>query len=526
MNPDDLKRIFRDAVTAVMKGADPRAINEDIASITDGQFTSLEQIRQNLSVDAGQLRQGITADAQPPVAAPEGDGGGGVSKALLRAFLASSPLAGATATPQPSPPPPTEEEIAAAQSRLSAGGGNAVGDFMLQGPAGLFADEFASLTQGRDAGAALKQRQEDLSLLAPGASAASQAAGLVIPAAGASQAMSMAKAAGATPGFVGAVGGGTASGLASLFSSLGGGEGSVTERLADAIIPTATGTALGTVTGGLLGRVGSASGRTASGRTGRVARGMRDGAKVSDGVFALHNEVKRNIQRVRNRFFKPLDRAYPTVNDPQINGLIERIRRHDDVRTVLPRTVRSGRRAPSFSELNKIRIKLEKSIDGPRADFGEDLRDLMEESFPRFRQANAAFREAKGVEEALKAGRAAYQQPIGNVQIAMQELSSDGARDMFRRGQLAEALQRIEMKETGATGTLRNMLDAGPSLRPTLVKMFPDESAGEEFLRLLRVERDADVINSAFRSLGGSLLRFTALGVAAGVSSGLFGSGN
>ena len=69
---------------------------------------------------------------------------------------------------------------------------------------------------------------------------------------------------------------------------------------------------------------------------------------------------------------------------------------------------------------------------------------------------------------------------------------------------------------------LRDMLDAGPSTTDKLRTMFPDDASFQQFSTVLRAERNADKIRSAFSRLGGNLARLAGLGAGFGATSSLF----
>lgn len=159
----------------------------------------------------------------------------------------SGPAPMATATPE-----------AAAQARLNAGGGSAVGDFLRmagQGATFGFGDELAGLVRGRPgspeyeaARNASRQRVEDLRMLAPGASLASEVAGGVgLPFySGAGVASNVAARTGSRA--VGAAVGGATAGLLSG-GLTGAGEAEDGERVMGAV----RGGAIGGLFGGALG---------------------------------------------------------------------------------------------------------------------------------------------------------------------------------------------------------------------------------------------------------------------------------
>jgi len=421
-----------------------------------------------------------------------------------------------------------------ALKNLSAQGGSAVGDFfnlLASGASFGFADELIGALDP-EKGEAFRERTEALKETSPKTAGAVQiAGGLLLPGAGAAGASRAAASRGAGAVLSGAVGGATAGAITGGIIGAGEAEGGLLER---AKAGAKTG-AIGGLLGAPLGAVGksllTAGRRLGGSRPGRIISALKEGSGIDRGIQELRERGDAVVERVREQFFKPLDRAFPEVKDPQILGFIKRMLRNDDAKaaiTTTSRRVAKGERFPSFSDLQKIQSRLRSK--GLR-DEADELRQLMEEGIQGFRGANQAFREAKQVGESFDTGRKLFRKDAGDINFELKKLSDNpGAQEALREGMVAETISRIGKREKGATGILRDLIDPGVTTRDTVRKLFSEGPSGDKafnkFLQVVQSEAEASAVFKAFRVLGGTLARFGGVGAGFGVANALFGGGN
>lgn len=335
MNPD-LLDMLRQANEAVRKGADPEAVGRRISEATSGRISSLAA-----------LGDAVQQQGAAPV-----------------------------------------DDTAAAQQRLAARGGSAVGDFArmaAQGATFGLADEIVGVVAGPEAKAASRQRVADLRTLAPGASMASEVAGgVAVPffagtsiargVAGPGASM-LARAGGAAAG--GAVAGGLGGGL----TGAGEAEGGPIARLPSA----AKGAAGGAVAGGLLGGFLSLAGS-----------GLGAGGRFLGEVFSPEGQAQREARRrVRMAF------GEAGIAREDVPGRMAALGPEGVIADLDPRLAREARAARNQAPA------LERS--------GGPVGRLAERTQARGERLARALRETSGITESMPAGQAAAERAIQDV---------------------------------------------------------------------------------------------------------------
>lgn len=535
MNTDP-REILRGALIKRADGASEEGINAQIAFLSDDEFKDIKSLQAwvlvNPEVSLGS-EPGMGVQEQAPA-----EGGRKDIRSVLRGLF-MSPRA---------PLPPSEQlppEYQAAQARLSAGGGGSGGDFGAQF-SGVFGDEIAGLMDGPAAGEALTQRQKDLDLLAPEASALARLASLALPGFGGAMATRGAIGLGASPALAGAIGGGTAAGTAGFASGMAAGEGDLGERARGAIVPGLFSAGAGAGLGAVAGRMGSSATRPRSTRNARVAGRLRSGTGVMERKGDLLNDVDQMKFDVQRTFYGPLEDAHPrgSVSDPGIDDVLKDVRGFREGRTALknaeaevtarrrlstPRgDLATGNVDPGFEDLQKLRANL---LSSPAtAGEGERLTRAMNDVFPEYRPGNRLWRRSELAGEAVQDGWKMYRASADEIAEAMRKYGRDNiAADAFRRSRVARVAQSLERLEEGGAAVMKELMMPGNPMRESVDALFPDQLAAQGFRNFMRNERSAVAIQKAFKDWGGAAVRLTGFGATAGAvggAVGLFGSGN
>lgn len=243
----DPQKILREAIRALARGTDRESVNRRVREGTNGQYQTVADLANDLGVDT-------TGDASEWVPPPPAE-----------------------------PPPPSPQEQEALQ-RLAQRPGNGFSDFLRMQAQGMslgFGDEIAGAAaavvpggQGyAEARDASRQRVEDLRLLNPGASFASEFAGDVLIPGGAGRKIAQRVTAKTGSRLGGALAGGGLAGLGGG-ATIGAGEaeGGLAERVQGALLPALAGGTVGLGAGGLgfLGLRGLESLRNIPGRSPRA----------------------------------------------------------------------------------------------------------------------------------------------------------------------------------------------------------------------------------------------------------------
>lgn len=421
---------------------------------------------------------------------------------------------------------PRNRSIVDKLSRMYSAGGTS--DFlrmMAQGATFGFADELAGVGAAMvpggktraEATAASRDRVAGLREAAPVASfLAEMAGGVAIPA------LAMAR-----PATVGgkALAGGIAGGAAGAAYGLGEGEGSLGERAQGAVGPGAIGAAVGAalpLVGAGMARGASTAGRALrpANASNRVASSLRKivGDEPIDAAFAKADEA---VERVSREMYQPLEAQHPAVLSDDIKNLLTSDAMKGEFPPRFPKDVVEGTRAPSLSELqglrNHLRRKLRlavRAVEGESAvdrvahlsPLLDDLDNAMQAAIPNLADADAAYRQANQIGDALALGRKNFNKAPGDIRMARAEFERNpAALEAFRRGQLTEILTRLDRRADKETvGLLKDYIRPGlgpNNARAILRTAFPDDASFEQFVTVLNRERSAEVVGKLFKAL-------------------------
>lgn len=405
--------------------------------------------------------------------------------------------------------PSAEEQ---AQARLSAGGGNALTDFlhlMAQGGSANFSDELAGVgaalvpggkgyKAGRD-----KERQllADLKLLNPGyATGAAELAGalptMLVPGKAVTGAIK-------APGtFLGAAARGAKAGAAAggLFG-FGAAEGAPQEQLKQTAIGAGVGAGLGAATAGL----GFAATRRAANRGGRAAAALRREAGVPDDINVTRAAAADAVEAARTSGYKTFEKMDPVSQMDVAGGRLP---------TALKDRLPKG--DISFNELQDLRSTLRGEGDDAAAGI---LSRFMERHFPGLKEADKIYAGAKDVERTLKAGTEAASKSGADIEWAARGLTPDQSQ-VFRTGLVQKTADALTMRDEAAGAMLKNLLDQGEVGARKVRQYFPAGEAGqaayERFQRVLKSEASAAEVGKFFKALVTSRLLWFGGGGAAG----------
>lgn len=363
----------------------------------------------------------------------------------------------------------------------------ATGDFgraAAQGATFGFADELVGMLGGDTE--ASRQRMEDLRLTEPTATAMGEVAGaapsILIPGGAALRAGGVARGA--------AISGGASAGAGALVG-LGEAEGSLAERLDEALTGAAIGGVVGVPLGGAGVWIGRFLPRIFGQRGPRIARTLKRSAGVDrtlDEAFEAADEAKRAVSR---EVYQPLDEAFKEVTDPGVLEALQQPELRTTVRSV-SKDVVNGKRGPSFEELQAIRRKGRKAAKrSPEIGNATDVLDQeMQIAIPGLGDADRAYAQASEIVEALETSRRFVGKPSALTRRAMESYSPD-AQVAFREGMIHEFAQRLERRASQwkPSGAVQNMLDMGPEMRARLRAGFPNDEVFEQFLEDVALER-------------------------------------
>lgn len=474
----DPKELLRKARAALADGHSLREVNEAVAIESGGEFSSVAALAQAVENPEDQA----IIERAERVGSGLGSGvenflrvlGQGASYGMLDELLAVGP-----------------------KGLLRMGLGDRVGGAME-----------AATPEGQARMETQRQRMEDLREMHPVTTAATEmGGGLIGPSAGvgALRAIGSPLVRGAAVGMgSGAVGGG--------LYGLGEAEGDLEERLPSALRSGGVGAAVGLP----LGLLGAAAGPLASRLFGRQAkqRGVRLASEIertsglSPSVQRFSDEVEREFDRIRRQMYKPLERQYQVVDNPIV---LEALKHPDILPSVrrVSREVAEGKRAPSFEELQAIRQQLrglqDKAYGTGRkpADpnnvkrYGEalgSLDEVMEDAIPGYAEAQAAYRRVVEIRGAFETGKRMMRPSIRaeEVQMTLNELSTPEAQEALRRGMFSYLERALRTREGPSTGVIKAILEAGPEMEGKLQKIFPDQVSFDEFMRVVKVEKNYD----------------------------------
>lgn len=306
----------------------------------------------------------------------------------------------------------------------------------------------------------------------PGAALAGQVAGGVVPIPAVTRA---------------GVGGGAAIGAgAGVAAAVGANEGSFLERLAQGNVPVSG--AIGAGVGAL------APALSTLGRNRNVRQNIAEGLERTSGVkrsdrAAMFEDV-RGMRRRAKQGYAQAEASAPTVMDEGVTDIIEAFRDMPSGRASRAANRIADPDAPTVPELQTFRRELRK--EGYKDDIAEVTQAL--NMIPGFREADDLYAQAGAAQRAFADGRKAGQLSARVSADDINEMTrglSDADAFIFRRGQVTELLERIARRDQDATKGLDLLMDAGESTREVLRTMFPTESSYNEFLGVLKTERNA-----------------------------------
>lgn len=367
-----------------------------------------------------------------------------------------------------------------------------------QGLTAGFGDELAGLlakitpggkgyTEARDASREnlrnLREQHPTASLVAEGIG------GAALPVGGAATA---AKA--GTAALVGAGTGAAAGGLLGV----GEAEGSIPERLRASAGPALVGGLLG----GLTGMAAPVAGRIFGARGPRVARELDKASGLSNNIEGAYRAVRSATQDVRSRFYKPLEEAFPVIDDPEILKAL-------DAPEIAPHVQAALRGRPlSYAGLqqgvmSRLR-RVNKQAGAPLKEQIEGLEQLMRDKLPGHARASTAYNAAMDVKRALDAGRKPYR-TAADINMAIEKVAPE-LRDAFREGQLHGVIASLNKRaDNEGVELLKTMLNAGPETKHIMRTWFAEGADGtknyNEFLKVLRKEKQAARVVSVLKRL-------------------------
>lgn len=439
--------------------------------------------------------------------------------------------------------PPEDPTKAAAQRRLSGRGGSAAGDFArmaVQGATFGFGDELAGLLHGmpgtkgyeraRDAS---RERIGDLRTLAPGASALSEiAGGVAIPMLGAAKTV-------AKGGGVGraVVTGAKLGGLQGAVTGFGESEGGIEDRLPGAAGGAVRGAAIGAAVAplpalaGLAGTKGAGrfAGHRASGRGERVLAELRSTAGIPEDFAQAVERSQKNLDEIGDLYYKPIEQAYPTVDDPDVIAALSRPELEDVVGAVSdepftwlsqgPKGRLAPGRHPSVTEIRDVRRILRQEIDAVRPTSVaratrlekalEKLNDAFRKAVPETVEADKLYHAEMAVREATEEGRGLFSRTAGDVELAMKEAEKRGgpaAVRGMRVGMLHDIVSKLGQRDERAVALLRRFMDQGTETTRLVRTLFPKTDAGERgfraFQEAVNREKSAEQVARLLPQLG------------------------
>lgn len=393
-------------------------------------------------------------------------------------------------------------------------------------------DELLNSLGMNQAGAAMKSGIEQNRQYAPGASMASEMGGAL---AGPGVAMLAPLKAGSTAARVGLMGA-TGAAEGALFG-FGEAEGPMSERARAAVGPAVLGgAAAGTlgVGGEVLRRVGPPIKRMFGQRAPRVAGEMMERADLGPGINPVKADIDRQLTEVQETYFKPLDAQFEEVTDLPIMEFFRRMAEdpttRGQMRSVLPseivETFRAGlddaASAPipkfSFSNVQALRTRLRGDRAGRFDAEASELSGLMDEAFgENFRVGNREYARVQRRADAVSLGERTdqnfgfgpYAEKLGPVntaerlQHALQQMPPEVHQDFLTAHMHTNYIVPLNRGGASKLQELFRVIPEGgaPEIEAALRAYFPDDAAYQEFRQVLKTERSAQRIASAFKKL-------------------------
>lgn len=279
---------------------------------------------------------------------------------------------------------------------------------------------------------------------------------------------------------------GAAGGTEAAMQAVGDSEGGVRERVSDPAVPRRAGAAalLSTLLAG--GGLGLARARRtmqdARGLPARATGAMEDatGVRRDLTVRAARSETADQLDEVSRRLYAPLDEAHPVVDTPELRTMLSELRADGHQAAMRSAGIMADNDTPSFTQLQDLRSKMFKRD----RDAADAMTDFMSREFEGFTEANAAWRRASGVQEALELGAKAYDKSgleIDELVMGMDPV----AREAFRAGQVNRVLDMVARRDEQSVSILKRYMDAGPAEQEILQRLIPDPQKYEAFREFL-----------------------------------------
>lgn len=386
---------------------------------------------------------------------------------------------------------PVGDPVAEAQARLSAGGGNAVTDFLhtlAQGATGRFSDELmgiGSAAMGGDYTTARdeeRQRINDLKLLAPGASAMGEAAGTVVmgtvpmgltPAGAGINAVIKGK------GLIPAIGRGAVAG--GVTSGLFGAGGSEADTMKGRAMDAAKAVPAGAAVGGLLASIpvlGNAIKRRSAGRGERIAKVLEDGTGLGYQQGSDINAIRTEGQTLKGEASK----IYQQLQAMAKEASGAEIKNSPITPKILKDMLPDG--PMDFEAMQAVDQTLAVGTSAERA-IGKQFRDAMEQVWPGYKDAVAKYRSGSEVFRALREGANKAKKGPADMEWAV-----SGAADprSVRAGLIQPIYDELLSMADGSPAILKKWMNAGPSRLRQIRSLFPAGPEGDAgFTKLVGV---------------------------------------
>jgi hypothetical protein len=355
-----------------------------------------------------------------------------------------------------------------------------------------------TMQEGRD-----KQRATDQRLQSqhPLASAAGSIAQAFVPGTVAVKAAQGGRKAVAAGIGLGALGGGA--------MALDDAEGSLPERVSNASGNMIGGAVVGGLTGAAGAKLADVIPRLFGSPNQRVAKQLVEKTGLPADIRPVRAAASKGVRDVREQFYKPLEQAFPQIDDADVLRVVT----DPDVARLLPSSLRSAVGTPGAVSVpigygdiagkGKLLDKMRKAAktDQAMATRLEEMEAALTKAIPGHDQANNAYAAAMSVKRAIDEG--AKTKGLEKSAVLIEEALAavpDHAKDDFRAQQMHEILRRITERDEDASRLLKRMMDAGSSTREQLAPLFKDVGKLDEFIDILRKERNAAKLASALKA--------------------------
>lgn len=235
----------------------------------------------------------------------------------------------------------------------------------------------------------------------------------------------------------------------------------------------------------------------------RLAKSLRETSGISQSMGAARDMADRAVQEVREKFYRPLEEAFPQVEGPNVLAALGNPR----VANVAKRTTDSP--TPSFTELQDIMMDLRDEASAAAAagrpnasrrakEAFDNLRDAMRQDIPGFDEAQSEFMKAAKTVEAFDMGAKLYNKPAREIQEAFESLPPE-AHDALRTG-LLQRWEEALLSREGASGAASRIMKAGPEGQAQIRALFGSEDGFRQFMQRKGLE---DVFSLTWNKLAG-----------------------